>query len=236
MFGQNEILTVLEIMINFVAIMLIYRYFGKLALVVWVSVALIMANLQVGILISTFGMSATLGNVAYASTYLATDILNENYGPKVARRAVLIAFFILIIFILTMNFCFMFDTSNNMAPFKAVFTPLFRYLVASLIAYFVSENTDILIYGFFKKRNPSFKLIWFRCNLSPIFSELLDTTIFSLIAFWGVFSLPVMISISLSTYLIKVITSMCDTPLVYLAKYWKLKGKIDGIDAEIHSD
>lgn len=233
MFGQNEILTVIEILINFVAIMLIYRYFGKLALVVWVSVALIMANLQVGILISTFGMSATLGNVAYASTYLATDILNENYGSKVARRAVFISFFILIIFILTMNFCFLYDTSNNLAPFKEVFTPLFRYLVASLIAYFVSENTDILIYGFFKKRNPSFKLIWFRCNISPIFSELLDTAIFSLIAFWGVFPLKVMIGISISTYVLKVVTSMCDTPLVYLAKYWKLKGKMDHVEQQV---
>jgi len=233
MFGQNEILTVIEILINFVAIMLIYRYFGKLALVVWVSVALIMANLQVGILISTFGMSATLGNVAYASTYLATDILNENYGSKVARRAVFISFFILIIFILTMNFCFLYDTSNNLAPFKEVFTPLFRYLVASLIAYFISENTDILIYGFFKKRNPEFKLIWFRCNISPIFSELVDTAIFSLIAFWGVFPLKVMIGISVSTYVLKVVTSMCDTPLVYLAKYWKLKGKIEHVDQAI---
>lgn len=233
MFGQNEILTIAEILINFVAIMLIYRYFGKLALIVWVSVALIMANLQVGILISTFGMSATLGNVAYASTYLATDILNENYGGKIARKAVFISFFILIIFILTMNFCFLYDTSNNLAPFKEVFTPLFRYLVASLIAYFVSENTDILIYGFFKKRNPEFKFIWFRCNISPIFSELIDTAIFSIIAFAGNFSIPVIISISLSTYIIKVITSMCDTPLVYLAKYWKLKGKMERIDEAI---
>ncbi len=233
MFGQNEILTVAEILINFVAIMLIYRYFGKLALVVWVSVALIMANLQVGILISTFGMSATLGNVAYASTYLATDILNENYGAKVARKAVLISFFILIIFIVTMNFCFLYRTSNDLSPFKDVFSPLFRYLIASLTAYFVSENTDIWIYNFFKKRNPSFKNIWLRCNISPIFSELLDTAIFGCIAFLGTFSIPTIIMISISTYIIKVATSMCDTPLVYLAKYWKLKGKMDHVDQSI---
>ena len=228
--GHNELLTIVEILINFCEIMFMYRFFGKVGMMVWVSLAVVMANVQVGILINDFGMSATLGNVAYASTYLAIDILNENYGASSARRAVFISFFVLIVFTLTMNFCFLYSTDNDLAPFREVFAPMLRYLVASMTAYFISENVDIWIYNFFKQRNPSFKLIWFRCNISSVFSELVDSTIFSLLAFWGVFPLSTIFFISLSTYVIKVATSACDTPLVYIAKYWKMQGKLEKID------
>ena len=42
----------------------------------------ILANIQVMKLISLFGMTATLGNILYGTSFLATDILSENHGKK----------------------------------------------------------------------------------------------------------------------------------------------------------
>ena len=53
----------------------------------------IIANIQVIKTVHIFGISATLGNVMFASIYLATDILNDIYGRKVAKRAVWLVFF-----------------------------------------------------------------------------------------------------------------------------------------------
>ena len=60
--------------------------FCKQGLIAWVAIGTIIANIQVIKTVHIFGISATLGNVMFASIYLATDILNDIYGRKVAKR------------------------------------------------------------------------------------------------------------------------------------------------------
>ena len=67
---------------NFVLLLIMYKTFGKTGLFAWVAVATILANIQVTKTIEIIGLTATLGNSLYASTFLATDILNEKYGRK----------------------------------------------------------------------------------------------------------------------------------------------------------
>ena len=51
-----------------------------------VAIGTIITNIQVIKTVHIFGISATLGNVMFASIYLATDILNDIYGRKVAKK------------------------------------------------------------------------------------------------------------------------------------------------------
>ena len=76
---------------------------------------------------------------------------------------------------------------------------------------------------------PSFKNIWIRNNLSTIFSQIIDNIIFTVVAFAGVFEFKILISIMFSTYFLKLIISTLDTPFVYVAAWWKKKGKIEEI-------
>ena len=69
-----------------------YRLFGKHGLIAWIAIGTIIANIQVIKTIDIFTISATLGNVMFASIYLATDILNDIYGRKIAKRAVWLGF------------------------------------------------------------------------------------------------------------------------------------------------
>ena len=48
-------------------------------------------------------------------------------------------------------------------------------------------------------------------------SQLLDNAVFTTIAFYGVYPIDVMFNIFLSTYIIKFIVAICDTPFIYLA-------------------
>ena len=93
---QNELLFFAEIVISFFMIILAFKLFGKAGLFVWTAMAIILANLQVYKTIQIFGLVTALGNVIYASTYLITDILTEQYSVKEAKKAVWLGFFVLL--------------------------------------------------------------------------------------------------------------------------------------------
>ena len=57
-------------------------------------------------------------------------------------------------------------------------------------------------------------------------SQLLDSFIFTVVAFYGVFPLPVLWEVFIGTYLIKFLVAICDTPFIYLGEYLKRMGKI----------
>ena len=51
-------------------------------------------------------------------------------------------------------------------------------------------------------------------------SELLDSVIFTFIAFFGVYEMSVWWQIVITTYLLKFIVAVCDTPFMYIARKW----------------
>ncbi|MDI1744654.1 queuosine precursor transporter [Staphylococcus aureus] len=99
----NEILGLVTFIATFVLMVLMYRFFGKQGLIAWVAIGTIIANIQVIKTVEIFGISATLGNVMFASIYLATDILNDIYGRRVAKRAVWLGFSSTLIMIIVMQ-------------------------------------------------------------------------------------------------------------------------------------
>ena len=82
----NEIFGIASFIVTFALMVLMYRCFGKQGLIAWVAIGTIIANIQVIKAVHIFGITATLGNVMFASIYLATDILNDIYGRKVAKE------------------------------------------------------------------------------------------------------------------------------------------------------
>ena len=50
-------------------------------------------------------------------------------------------------------------------------------------------------------------------------SQLADTVLFTLIAFYGVFSFKTVLELCFTTYILKLIIALCDTPFLYLAKF-----------------
>jgi queuosine precursor transporter len=221
----NELLWLIEIIANFLLIILAYRLFGKWGLIMWIPVSTIIANIQVVQTIELFGFSATLGNVVYATSFLITDILSENYGKKEANKAVWIGFYSLISVTLLMNLALLFrpleadDFSGvTHSALNTIFSLMPRIALASLTAYLISQRHDVWAFHFWKNRFPKDNQLWLRNNLSTMVSQLFDSAIFVLIAFWGVFETSILAEIFLTTYLLKWLVAAADTPFVYWAK------------------
>ncbi len=226
---SNEFLWVLMLVINFVSIMIFYRTMGKTGLFVWVPISVIIANIQVLKTVELFGITNTLGNIVYATSFLVTDILSENYSKKDAFKAVIIGFMSLIFMTLIMNIAIMFKPSSDdfaQGSLITIFSLMPRIAFASLTAFLLSEFHDIWAYNFWKKKFSDRKFIWIRNNASTIVSQLIDSSVFTVIAFAGVFPKEIFFQILATTCFMKWIVAACDTPCVYIAEYWHRKGII----------
>lgn len=221
----NEILWIGLLLTTFIIVILAYRLFGKTGLYVWTAVGVILANIQVMKTVQIFGLVTAMGNVIYSSLFLVTDIINENYSKKDAQKAVWIGFFVLITTTIVMQISLLFipDKSDFLSEhITAIFSFLPRIAFASLTAYLISQSHDVWFFTKLKKRHKR-KYLWFRNNLSTMISQLIDNTVFSLIAFAGVFSWDVIAQIFISSYILKVIIAVSDTPFIYLARKIKKK-------------
>lgn len=226
---MNEFYWMIMLALNFVGILVAYRLFGKTGLYVWVALAAIIANIQVVKAIEIFGLQATLGNIVYATSFLATDILSENYGKKDAGRAVGIGFFTLIVMTVLMNVSLLFEPSTEDFAHEAllvIFSLMPRIAAASLCAYLFSQVHDIWSYNLWKRKLPTRRFLWVRNNASTLVSQLIDTAVFTLIAFTGVFPTRMVVQIGITTYVLKVLVAVADTPFLYLASRWFERGRI----------
>jgi len=102
----------------------------------------------------------------------------------------------------------------------AIFSLLPRITFASLAAYLISQNHDVWFFAKLKKKHKK-RLLWFRNNSSTIISQLLDNTVFTLIAFAGVFPWIIIGQIFLTSMIMKIIVAVCDTPFIYWARRMK---------------
>ena len=75
------------LLLNFVAIMVAFKFWGKMGLFIWIPISVIVANIQVTKTVQLFGLEATLGNIVYATSFLATDILSECFGKTGCRQS-----------------------------------------------------------------------------------------------------------------------------------------------------
>lgn len=226
---MNEGLWVVMLLANFGAILLAYRLFGRTGLYAWMAIACIVANIQVVKTVNLFGLTATLGNIVYASSFLATDILSENHGRKDAARAVQIGFFALVMMTVLMILALWFrpDPSDfAQKSLKTIFGFMPRIALASLAAYLLSQSHDVVAFHFWKRLRPEPRFLWLRNNASTIVSQLLDTTVFCTIAFTGVFPAAVFWKIFLTTYVLKFVVAALDTPFVYAARSLHDRGLI----------
>ena len=85
---QNEIILVASIFAFFGGLVAFFRFFGKQGIFAWTVICTIAANIEVLILVHAFGLDTTLGNVIFASTFLATDIMSEIFGKNPRKRHV----------------------------------------------------------------------------------------------------------------------------------------------------
>ncbi|MGL5984669.1 MAG: queuosine precursor transporter, partial [Cetobacterium sp.] len=145
-----------------------YKKLGSLGVYIWVVIASIVANIEVGITIKAFGMFQTLGNIVFASTFLATDILSENEGKKSSNMAVTVGIITNLIFICLSRFWFLFHTEGEyIESVKKVFVNTPRFMVVGIIVFVIAQYLDVFLYHFIwektkKYSKNDFSTLWIR--------------------------------------------------------------------------
>jgi uncharacterized integral membrane protein (TIGR00697 family) len=162
--------------------------------------------------ITFFATSATL---VFSVTFLLTDIVNEKFGRKETQKMIFIAFITQI----AVAFFIWLAIQLKPAPFwpdQEIFTKIIgfapRIMLASWIAFLISENADAYIFSWFKKLTHK-KHLWMRNVFSSIPAMALDTIIFVTVAFYRV--QPVLPLIT-GVLVIKWLVGVVDVPFMYL--------------------
>ncbi|WP_145443350.1 queuosine precursor transporter [Staphylococcus hominis] len=229
----NEFFGIATFFVTFILMVLMYRCFGKQGLIAWVAIGTIIANIQVIKTVDIFGISATLGNVMFASIYLATDILNDIYGRKVAKRAVWLGFSSTLVMIIVMQMSLHFIPAPEDISQKAlstIFDLVPRIALGSIIAYIIGQHVDVFIFSMIKKVFQSDKTFIIRAYGSTVLSSIIDTALFVTIAFIGTLPTSVVFEIFITTYVLKLVSTIFNVPFGYIAKSFYRKGKIQKLD------
>ena len=216
---MNILYGFINIIVTFTLVVLIEKLFKKEGLYVWLSIATILANLTVCKMIDILGFTTSLGNVLFASTFLATDIMSEKYGKNEAKKGVYISIFSGITFIIITQLTLLFipsadDVINE--SMKNLFSVSIRTTTASMFMFFISNMFDIYLYDKLKNKYPN--MMWLRNNVSTILCNCLENYFFNTLAFIGIFPISVIISIATTTTVIEIVIALCDTPFLYLSK------------------
>ena len=229
----NEFFGIATFFVTFILMVLMYRCFGKQGLIAWVAIGTIIANIQVIKTVDIFGISATLGNVMFASIYLATDILNDIYGRKVAKRAVWLGFSSTLVMIIVMQMSLHFIPAPEDISQKAlstIFDLVPRIALGSIIAYIIGQHVDVFIFSMIKKVFQSDKTFIIRAYGSTALSSIIDTALFVTIAFIGTLPASVVFEIFITTYVLKLVSTIFNVPFGYIAKSFYRNGKIQKLD------
>jgi uncharacterized integral membrane protein (TIGR00697 family) len=216
---HNTVLYLIWIIADLMLLLTAFFLWGRTGVIAVIAATIVMMNLFVLKGMRLFGLDATGGNVLYASIFLGTDIIAEYFGKREARRTVFMGFFISVLFIIASQFILLFSPAEwdlYHETMKELFSPVWRIVTASMAAYVLSQNLDVLTYTWLKDRFP--KQLWLRNNCSTWSSQAVDSVVFCFIAFAGVHPLRIVLGIIISTYMLKVIVAVLDTPFIYLSR------------------
>ena len=177
-----------------------------------------------------FGGHLSVAVFSFPVVFLMTDVIGEVYGKRMAKLFVLAGFLSTALFIgyalLSLAMPWSADGLWARAGYNQMFGISARMAVASLVAFIIAEYQDVFSFFFFRERWGA-RRFWLRSLLSNFWSQFLDTVIFMVIAFAGVYPPRVLLGIIISWWLYKVAMGALYTPLSY-AGIWLLREKKQG--------
>jgi uncharacterized integral membrane protein (TIGR00697 family) len=230
-----EFLSLSTLVLCFVVILIMVRFFGKGGLLAYSAISVVISNLQV-LRITKYSLidsPVALGTVVFSTLFAIDNILTECCGAKTARRCVWINFVCYLFFTLAMQITNLhpviedWNCMNLHRELKIVFSPCFTLFISSLIAFIIGQLVDIYVYSTLQKITNS-KYTSLRSFASMAFSTFIDNFVFSTLA-WIIFAEnPVSMLVLWKTYIITtttirlVIAVLC-VPLVKLCSTMMLK-------------
>lgn len=203
------------------AVPLIALKFGREWLIALLPIYLIIANTFALSFVTVGGLLTSLTIPIYAATFLISDILTEHYSQHDAKRAVFVGFMGQLLFVIVVWVMFNAPLpEETLKGYHSTFSFLPRLMVSSFTAYLISQLLDIYIYQRIMDSTGKTRYLWLRNNVAVATAQLVDTSLFVTLAFYGSPQFPTWGAIGsfiLSVWIMKVVVAIIDTPYMYLS-------------------
>lgn len=191
---------------------------GNYALITFISVQCLLANLFVIKQITLFGFNATCADAFTVGATLSLNLLQEYFGKAMAKKAIWINFFILIFYTIASQIHLLYQPSN-FDTMQQHFVPILhlmpRITIASLLVHIFVQLLDYYVYGILKNKFDN-RFLVARNYVSIAFCQLIDTVLFS---FLGLYGLVENIGhIIIVSYSIKLVSIVLATPFIALSR------------------
>ena len=212
-----------------------YRYLDLLTL--GFVVVLMISNL-VGPKICQIGwLRPSAAEFLFPLTYICGDVFTEVYGYGASRRAIWLGFFAMALLAAMGQMAVALPPApewRGQEAYATVFGLVPRFAVASLVAYWAGEFTNSYTLAKLKLFTGG-RWLWTRTVGSTITGQAVDTAVVVTVAFAGTQTVPMILRMVLSSYLIKVAVEVVATPVTYLV-VGRLKAA-EGVDVyDRHTD
>lgn len=182
----------------------------------------------------TLDFNLTAGVVIWPAVFVTTDVINEYFGKRGVRKvsflaAGMIAFAFLVVaaavhlppadFWLEINGK---DPAGNDFNIDYAFSVVYRQglgiIIGSLVAFLVGQALDATIFHHFRRITGNRK-VWLRATGSTLISQLFDSFVVLVIAFYifGDWSFGQTISVGIINYIYKFAVAVVLTPVIYFA-------------------
>lgn len=191
---------------------------------------LVVSNIASVKLVSIGSIVFDAGTILFPISYIIGDIIAEVYGFKRMRGLLIKGIAMLLATSLTFWIVGLLPASADWAfqgSYDNILGVVWRIVFASIIAIFVGELMNAYVLAKLKIASKG-KNLWGRLIGSSAVGSLVDTTLFSIIAFIGTMPLGVLFQLIVSVYLIKMAVEIIISPItIRLIAYIKKQEKTD---------
>jgi uncharacterized integral membrane protein (TIGR00697 family) len=198
-----------------------------IALSVYITALIASNTLGMKIMPFLFDSHLSVGVFMFPIVFLMTDVIGELYGKRMAKFFVTAGIVSTVLWILFsfLSLSLPWADAEHWAhgSYETIFGLSIRIAIASVVAFAIAEYQDVLSFFFFKAKFGE-KLFWLRSTFSNIWSQFLDTVIFMVVAFYGVYENDTLITLIITWWLFKVAMGFLYTPLSYVG-LWLLKDR-----------
>lgn len=173
------------------------------------------ASLKIGLIA---GLAVDMGTFIYPITFTLRDVVHKVLGRHNARVLIISAGVINLLMAAYLMWAAAFPSDPGWglgAEFTDVLTPVWRIVLASIVAEVASELMDTEIYHLVVTRI-THRYQWLRVLLSNSLSVPVDNLIFSIGAFGGVLPWESVWGIFIVNLLVKYAVTLVSLPLIYI--------------------
>jgi uncharacterized integral membrane protein (TIGR00697 family) len=198
-----------------------YRYLDVIT-VAFITVLLCANVIGAGKVANIGGLSLTVAVLIFPASYLFGDILTEVYGYAHARRVMWLGFGAMLIALVVSTVTVVTPPAAgwpNQAAYETVFGQVPRIAVASVIAFWCGGFINAYVLAKMKVMTEG-RALYLRTIASTVLGEAIDTVLFFLVAFFGVWGNDLLMNVMWSEYVVKVGWEVAATPLTYVVVRW----------------